>query len=280
MSFTVLIPARMSSSRLPNKPLADLNGVPMVVRVAQQALKSKARQVVVAAEDQIIVDACLAHKIQAIKTAATHASGTDRLAEAARILKLPATEIIVNVQGDEPFIEPQLIDAVAALLQHNLAASTVNKTAPSGQTHPNAIQMGTAAHSISDQADFFNPNVVKVVADKSGNALYFSRAPLPYPRDIMLNLNEASRLSQLKASAEAGQLGLRHIGIYSYRNQFLQQFAQWSATQYETMEALEQLRVLENGFPIALYLTPSLPAPGIDTPADLERARALLSGQN
>jgi 3-deoxy-manno-octulosonate cytidylyltransferase (CMP-KDO synthetase) len=272
MSFTVLIPARMSSSRLPNKPLANLNGVPMVVRVAQQALKSKARQVVVAAEDQIIVDACLAHKIQAIKTAATHASGTDRLAEAARILNLPATEIIVNVQGDEPFIEPQLIDAVAALLQPYLAASTVNDAAPSDPRRPIAIQMGTAAHSISDPADFFNPNVVKVVADKSGNALYFSRAPLPYPRDIMLNADEASRLKQLIASAEAGHLGLRHIGIYSYRNQFLQQ--------YETMEALEQLRVLENGFPIALYLTPSLPAPGIDTPADLERARALLSGQN
>jgi 3-deoxy-manno-octulosonate cytidylyltransferase (CMP-KDO synthetase) len=266
MSFTVLIPARMASSRLPNKPLADLGGLPMVVRVAQQALKSNARQVVVAAEDQMIIDACLAHNITAIKTAATHISGTDRLAEAARILQLPATEIIVNVQGDEPFIEPELINAVAQLL-HTEAAE-------------GAPQMGTAAHSIDNAEDFFNPNVVKVVADKSGNALYFSRAPLPFPRDIMLSAESSARLDRLKQSAQAGQLGLRHIGIYSYRNQFLQQFANWPSTQYETLEALEQLRVLENGFSIALHLTPSLPAPGIDTPEDLERARALLSGQN
>jgi 3-deoxy-manno-octulosonate cytidylyltransferase (CMP-KDO synthetase) len=274
MSFTVLIPARMASSRLPNKPLADLNGFPMVVRVAQQALKSKARQVIVAAEDQIIVDVCLAHKIQAIKTAATHSSGTDRLAEAARLLQLPETEIIVNVQGDEPFIEPQLIDSVAALLQPSLISANLSEIAKA-----NPLQMGTAAHSISDPADFFNPNVVKVVTNLVGNALYFSRAPLPFPRDIMLNQDDSQRSALLTETAKNEQLGLRHIGIYSYYNQFLQQFAQWPPTPYEKLEALEQLRVLENGFLIALYLTPSLPAPGIDTPADLERARALLSGQ-
>jgi 3-deoxy-manno-octulosonate cytidylyltransferase (CMP-KDO synthetase) len=280
MSFTVLIPARMSSSRLPNKPLADLNGLPMVVRVAQQALKSKARQVIVAAEDQIIVDTCLRYNIQAIKTASTHVSGTDRLAEAARLLQLANAEIIVNVQGDEPFIEPELINSVAALLQDKLATDTEKATAAPAQSLVNCVQMGTAAHAISDPGDFFNPNVVKVVADKSGNALYFSRAPLPFPRDLMLMTDETIRSTRLTTLAEAGQLGLRHIGIYSYTNQFLQRFALWPATQYETSEALEQLRVLENGFPIGLHLTPSLPAPGIDTPADLERARALLSGRS
>ncbi len=271
MSFTVLIPARMASSRLPNKPLADLNGIPMVVRVAQQALKCQARQVIVAAQDPVIIQVCLQHQIQAVQTAATHLSGTDRLAEAARILQLPPDEIIVNVQGDEPFIEPDLINAVGQLL--------VARAELKGTASMTTALMGTAAHPIHDVDDFFNPNVVKVVADKKQNALYFSRAPIPFARDVMASADQSIRSEQLAQLANQGQLGLRHIGIYSYRNHFLQQFAQWLATPHEQTEALEQLRVLENGFQIALHLTPTLPAPGIDTPADLERARALLSGQ-
>jgi 3-deoxy-manno-octulosonate cytidylyltransferase (CMP-KDO synthetase) len=250
MSFVVLIPARMKSTRLPNKPLADLGGLPMVVRVAHAAKQSQATRVVIAAQDKAIVDAAAQHGVEAVLTDATHQSGTDRLAQAARLLKLSDDSIIVNVQGDEPFIEPELINQTAALLINN----------------PHCL-MGTAAHSITDKTDFLNPNVVKVVLDVNGHALYFSRSPIPYPRDtIELPTDKQSQANW----------GLRHVGIYAYRQHFLQQFSAWPGHPLEQIEALEQLRVLARGHKIAVYLTPSLPMPGIDTPEDLIRARARL----
>ncbi len=250
MSFVVLIPARMKSTRLPNKPLADLGGMPMVVRVAHAARQSQATRVVIAAEDAAIVEAAAAHGIEAVLTDATHQSGTDRLAQAARILQLEQNTIIVNVQGDEPFIEPALINQTAALLINDPACL-----------------MSTAAHSIAEKSEFLNPNVVKVVLDVHGHALYFSRAPIPYPRDTI----DLSIGSQSQAN-----WGLRHVGIYAYRQHFLQQFSSWPPHPLEVIEALEQLRVLARGHKIAVYLTPSLPMPGIDTPEDLIRARARL----
>jgi 3-deoxy-manno-octulosonate cytidylyltransferase (CMP-KDO synthetase) len=246
MSFIVMIPARMSSTRLPNKPLADLGGVPMVIRVAQAAARSKAQRVVIAAQDQPIIDAAKQFGFEAVATAATHASGTDRLAEAARKLQLGSEQVIVNVQGDEPFIQAELINQTAQLLLAN-----------------NDYKMGTAAHPISEEADFLNPNVVKVVLDQNDCAMYFSRAPLPHQRDA--------------TAVRQANWGLRHVGIYAYRNHFLQTFSTWPEAQLEKTEALEQLRVLANGEKIAVYLTPTLPMPGIDTPEDLLRARARLS---
>ncbi len=250
MSFVVLIPARMASTRLPNKPLADLGGLPMVVRVARQASLSQANRVVIATQDLAIIEAAKKNGVEAILTANTHQSGTDRLAQAGALLELPNDTIVVNVQGDEPFIDPHLINQTAALLQTNTDCS-----------------MGTAAHAIDNQSDFLNPNVVKVVLDRNGHALYFSRAPIPFQRDP-----ESQDLARSQAN-----WGLRHVGIYSYRQAFLRQFSAWAAEPIEQTEALEQLRVLARGQKIAVYLTPTLPSPGIDTPADLERARQRLA---
>ncbi len=232
----------------------------MVIRVAQQALKSGASRVIIATEDQAITEVANQYQIESVITANTHASGTDRLAEAARKLRLPDEEIIVNVQGDEPFIEPALIHSIAQLLHHR-----------------DDCPMGTAAHPIQDPAEFLNPNVVKLTCDQQGRVLTFSRAPIPYPRDVLKSAYEQGS-DPVKLLREQGQQtwGLRHIGIYSYRNKFLQQFAALPVAASEQVEALEQLRVLEQGERIAVFLTPSLPAPGIDTPEDLERARRLL----
>ena len=248
MGYTVLIPARLSSTRLPGKPLADIAGKPMVVRVAERAAKSRATRVVVAADSAAIVDACAAHRVEAVLTRSDHPSGSDRLAEASRLLQLPAHEIVVNVQGDEPLIAPALIDAVAALLGQHPAAS-----------------MSTAAHAIDSLADFLNPNVVKAVLDGAGMALYFSRAPLPWWRDGF-----AGGVAQLPVPAP-----LRHVGIYGYRVAFLQQFPALPQSPLELCEALEQLRALWHGHRIAVHVTPDAPGPGIDTPADLERVRRL-----
>jgi len=246
--FTVLIPARMASTRLPDKPLADIAGQPMVVRVAQRAAASSAARVVVAADSDAIVRACEAHGVQAVLTGTHHVSGSDRLAEACELLGLDGAETVVNVQGDEPLIEPALIDSVAALLQ----------------ARPQA-QMSTAAHAIDSVADFTNPNVVKVVLDQQGLALYFSRAPIPWWRDGF-----AGGLQALPQPAP-----LRHIGIYGYRAQFLRQFPRLAPAPVESTEALEQLRALWHGYRIAVHVTASAPGAGVDTPQDLERVRAL-----
>src|SRR4051812_44549111 len=197
MAFTVLIPARLTSTRLPNKPLADIAGKPMVVRVAEQARRSAARDVVVAADSTEILDACAAHGVRAVLTAPDHPSGTDRLAEASRVLGLPDDHVVVNVQGDEPLIEPALIDAVAVLLERRREAV-----------------MSTAAHALASVAEFTNPNVVKVVLDAQGLALYFSRAPIAWWRDGF-----ATGVGALPDPAP-----LRHVGIYGYRCDFLRTF--------------------------------------------------------
>ncbi|MGI9134121.1 MAG: 3-deoxy-manno-octulosonate cytidylyltransferase [Rhodoferax sp.] len=250
MGYTVLIPARLASTRLPNKPLADLCGAPMVVRVAQRVRSgvSTTTRIVVACDDASILQACQAHGVEAVLTRTDHPSGSDRLAEASTLLQLRDDEIVVNVQGDEPKINPALVQSVADLLPQNPSAS-----------------MGTAAHAIDRLADFVNPNVVKVVLDATHCALYFSRAPIAWWRDGF-----AQGIHTLPAPAP-----LRHIGIYSYRVGFLRQFPQLAPAAIETTEALEQLRALWHGHRIAVHCSDQAPAPGVDTPQDLENVRAL-----
>jgi 3-deoxy-manno-octulosonate cytidylyltransferase (CMP-KDO synthetase) len=252
MDYTVIIPARMASSRLPDKPLADIAGLPMVVRVAQRAAQSRARRVVVAADDPRVVQACRAHRIDALLTRQDHVSGSDRLAEACELLGLADDALVVNVQGDEPLIPPALIDDVARVLAERPEAS-----------------MGTAAHAIHDLAEFTNPNVVKVVMDSRQLALYFSRAPIPWWRDGQ----QDGSFRALPSPAP-----LRHIGIYSYRAGFLRQFPQLPPAPIETLESLEQLRALWHGHRIAVHVTDAAPGPGVDTPADLERVRGIFAG--
>jgi len=247
-AFTVIVPARLASTRLPHKPLADIHGLPMVVRVAQRAALSNASQVVVAADSIEIVQACQSHGVHAILTQVDHPSGSDRLAEASALLGLKPHDVVVNVQGDEPLINPELINQVAELLVQRPSAS-----------------MSTAAHEIHELAEFTNPNVVKVVIDQAQLALYFSRAPIPWWRDGF-----AKGIQTLPQPAP-----LRHIGIYAYRVGFLQSFPTLQAAPIETGEALEQLRALWHGHKIAVHITPDVPGPGVDTPEDLERVRAL-----
>lgn len=250
MSFTVLIPARLASTRLPDKPLADIAGLPMVVRVAQRAQQSGAKRVVVAADAAAIVDACLRHGVDALLTRADHPSGSDRLAEACQLLGLDGDDLIVNLQGDEPLIEPAMLDACAALLQHR----------------PDCV-MSTVAHAIEDVAEFTNPNVVKVVLDAQSRALYFSRAPIAWWRDGF-----AGGITALPALAP-----LRHVGLYAYRAGFLRRFPDLAQAPLEQLEALEQLRVLWHGERIAVHVAAERPGPGVDTPDDLARVRALLA---
>ena len=247
-AFTVIVPARLASTRLPRKPLADIHGMPMVVRVAQRAALSNAFQVVVAADSIEIVQACQAHGVRAMLTQMDHPSGSDRLAEASALLGLSSNDVVVNVQGDEPLINPELINQVAELLVQRPTAS-----------------MSTAAHEIHELAEFTNPNVVKVVIDQHQLALYFSRAPIPWWRDGF-----AKGIQSLPQPAP-----LRHVGIYAYRVGFLQSFPTLQAAPIETGEALEQLRALWHGHKIAVHITPDVPGPGVDTPEDLERVRAL-----
>lgn len=260
--FTVLIPARMASSRLPGKPLADLAGLPMVVRVAQRAACSAATRVVVAADDARILEACAQYGIEAVATSADHPNGSDRLAEACALLGLDGEDIVVNVQGDEPLIDPELINAVAALLDQ----------------HPEA-SMGTAAHPISTLADFTNPNIVKVVLDVRGLAHYFSRAPIPLARehaDEVWWTGLASR-AHTGVPAMVTFAPLRHVGIYSYRARFLRQFPGLPQAPTEAVEVLEQLRALWHGYRIAVHVATTAPGPGVDTEEDLARVRTLLT---
>ena len=249
MSFTVIIPARLASTRLPNKPLADLGGKPMIVRVAERAMQSGAAQVIVATDHADIFAACRQNNIAVQMTRADHPSGTDRIAEVAAALGLPDDAVVVNVQGDEPLIDPSLIAATAALIAHD-------------------VPMATAAHAIADMAEAFNPNVVKVVLNKAGRALYFSRATIPWHRD---------GFAHGKEQMPAAYAPLRHIGLYAYRNAFLQEYPQLSVSPLEQIEALEQLRVLWHGVPIAVHVTPHAPAAGVDTPEDLLRVRQYFS---
>jgi 3-deoxy-manno-octulosonate cytidylyltransferase (CMP-KDO synthetase) len=268
MKLTVLIPARLASTRLPNKPLADVAGLPLIVRVAQrvlsvttgnvanhiatnkiadEAINTAAVRVIVVCDSESILTVCRLHNIEAVLTRADHPSGSDRLAEACEILKLVDDEIVVNVQGDEPLIDPQLIVEVAQLLQNSPSAS-----------------MSTAAHVIESLDEFRNPNVVKVVTDLLNMAMYFSRAPIGWWRD-----GSAANAPQLPTSPKP----LRHIGIYAYRVGFLKQFPALPQADIEVCEALEQLRALWHGYRIAVHVTDHAPGPGVDTPEDLERVR-------
>jgi len=245
MGFTVIIPARLASTRLPNKPLADLGGKPMVVRVAERARASGAARIIVATDHPDILAACAAHGVEAVMTRADHPSGTDRIAEVAHKLGLALDEVVVNLQGDEPLIDPALLAACAARIA-------------------DGVPMATVAHPITDVAEVFNPNVVKVVLDKAGRALYFSRASIPWHRDAFAATRDA---------LPAGDAPLRHVGLYAYSNAFLQAYPALESSPLETIEALEQLRVLWHGHPIAVHITDSAPPAGVDTPEDLERVR-------
>ena len=247
--FTVLIPARMASTRLPNKPLADLEGLPMVVRVAQRALLSRAQRAVVAADDVRIVQACQAHGIEAVLTRNDHPSGSDRLAETCALLGLDGDDIVVNVQGDEPLLDPQMIESVAQLLTERPDCS-----------------MSTVAHALDNLAEFTNPNVVKVVLDRQNTALYFSRAPIAWWRDGFAQAT----------TALPNPAPLRHVGLYGYRAGFLRQFPQLEVAPLERTESLEQLRAMWHGHRIAVHISDHAPGPGVDTPEDLERVRAWL----
>ncbi len=242
----VVIPARYGSTRLPGKPLLDIAGQPMVVRVIERARQSGAERVVVATDDARIQDAVRAFGAEAVMTRADHPSGTDRLAETIALLNLADDAIVVNVQGDEPLMPPALIRQVADALV----------------MHPTAV-MATASHAITNREDFTNPNIVKVVTDHAGMALYFSRAAIPWPRDVMAGTSTAP----IKA--------FRHIGIYAYRAGFVARYAQWPACPLEQTESLEQLRVLWHGEKIAVVEAEEAPAAGVDTPEDLERVRKL-----
>jgi 3-deoxy-manno-octulosonate cytidylyltransferase (CMP-KDO synthetase) len=240
----------MASSRLPDKPLADIAGLPMVVRVAQRAKLSAAARVVVAADDARIVAACQAHGIDAVLTRTDHPSGSDRLAEACDLLGLQDSDVVVNVQGDEPLIDPASIDAAAQLLQTRSDCS-----------------ISTLAHTIDSVEDFANPNVVKVVLDARNTALYFSRAPIAWWRDGFMQ-----GITALPSPAP-----LRHVGLYGYRVGFLREFPKLAQAPIEVTESLEQLRAMWHGHRIAVHITDHSPGPGVDTPEDLERVRALLS---
>ena len=241
--FKVVIPARYASTRLPGKPLLDIAGKPMVVRVAEQAAKSGASDIVIATDFEPIISVAKAHNFIAMMTRVDHVSGTDRIAEVATQLGWHEDEIVVNVQGDEPLIDPDLINQVAQHLANSKDAV-----------------MATACHAIHDEASMINPNVVKVVMDSLGNALYFSRAPIPYPRD---------ELHKNKIQAH------RHIGIYAYRVGFLKKYAQLSATELEKIESLEQLRVLYHGYNIGVVISENAPASGVDTQVDLDYVRSI-----
>ncbi|QWE16921.1 3-deoxy-manno-octulosonate cytidylyltransferase [Polynucleobacter sp. AP-Nino-20-G2] len=242
--FLVVIPARLGSTRLPRKPLADIGGKPMVIRVAERAQQSLAQSVVVATDSPEIQAACDEHRIECLLTSPDHPTGTDRIAEVAQLLKLPANTLVVNVQGDEPLIPPELINQVAQSLAD----------------HP-ACAISTVAVPITDEAEITNPNVVKVVLNRSGEALYFSRASIPFVRD---------------PSTEQSVTHLRHLGIYAYRADFLQAYSRLEPAPPEQAEALEQLRALWNGYRIAVHTATEAPPAGVDTAEDLERVRRIL----
>ncbi|MBL0483372.1 3-deoxy-manno-octulosonate cytidylyltransferase [Aeromonas veronii] len=248
MSFVVVIPARYASTRLPGKPLADIHGKPMVQHVVEKALQSGADRVIVATDDERVQQALQSTGVEVCMTSPDHQSGTERLAEVCRHYGFAADTIIVNVQGDEPLIPPTIIRQVA----DNLAAAT----AP----------MATLSVPIKDAEEAFNPNAVKVVTDKDGYALYFSRASIPWDRDRFA-----------KSHGQIGDHYQRHIGIYAYRAGFIQRYVDWAPSVLEQVEALEQLRVLWYGEKIHVAQALEAPPVGVDTQADLEKVRAFLA---
>lgn len=243
--FLVVIPARLGSTRLPRKPLADIGGKPMVIRVAERAQQSFAQSVVVATDSTEIQAACDEHRIECLLTSPDHPTGTDRIAEVAQLLKLPADTLVVNVQGDEPLIPPELINQVAQTLADNAACA-----------------ISTVAVPIVDATEIDNPNVVKVVLNRANEALYFSRSTIPFVRDPNLGVSVRH---------------LRHLGIYAYRADFLQAYTRLEPAPPEQAEALEQLRALWNGYRIAVHTASEAPPAGVDTTEDLERVRRILA---
>ncbi|MCM8613453.1 3-deoxy-manno-octulosonate cytidylyltransferase [Accumulibacter sp.] len=246
MRFKVVIPARHASTRLPGKPLLDLGGKPMVVRVAERASLAGADEVVVATDHPLVLEVVGRHGVRALLTSPAHASGTDRLAEVVELSGWSEDELVVNVQGDEPLIDPELIVRTASCL------------AGSG------ADIATVAHPVTDAADFFNPNIVKVVVSARGDALYFSRAPIPYARDHFAREAGGETLPP-------AMLAHRHVGIYAYRAHFLRTYNQLAPSPLEGIEALEQLRALWHGFRISVAIVDHLPAAGVDTPEDARR---------
>ena len=244
--FIVVIPARLASTRLPRKPLADIGGAPMIVRVAQQAQKSQAARVIVATDSDEVLLVCKQYQIEALKTRATHLTGTDRLSEVVDILQLPDDAMLVNVQGDEPFIPPELINLVAKALQDSPSAA-----------------IATVGVALSHEADIQNPNIVKIIRNHLGQALYFSRAPIPFLRDPGSAVNPAQRLAPC----------LRHIGLYAYQSHFLRAFTSLSPAPIELAESLEQLRALWYGYKIQIVQSHEAPPAGVDTPEDLYHAQ-------
>lgn len=255
VDFLALIPARMASSRLPDKPLADIGGLPMVVRVAQRARDSGAREVAVATDSAEVMAACARHGVRALLTGADHPSGTDRLAEAAQALGLDDDQIVVNVQGDEPLIPVALIARVASMLANTPECS-----------------IATAAHPLHELSDYLSPNVVKVVTDRQSRALYFSRAPIPFERDALTGFPHT-----LPTVLPAAGVAMRHIGLYAYRVSFLRAYRTLAPSPLEGIEALEQLRALWHGYRIAVLAVDDAPPAGVDTPADLERVRQVVA---
>lgn len=251
MNFRVVIPARYASSRLPGKPLLDIAGKPMIQHVYERALESGASQVIVATDDSRVEKAALGFAAQVCMTSPSHHSGTDRIAEVARLQEFADDDIVVNVQGDEPLISPTLISQVAEDLKAHTDAS-----------------VATLRHLINSAEEVFDPNVVKVVTDEKGYALYFSRAPIPWSRQ---DFDKETR------QLPAGKVYYRHLGIYAYRVGFLQRYTGWQAVPMEQLEALEQLRVLAKGERIHVAEATDLPEAGVDTKADLERVRALFT---
>ncbi|OED41618.1 3-deoxy-manno-octulosonate cytidylyltransferase [Endozoicomonas sp. (ex Bugula neritina AB1)] len=251
--FTVVIPARFGSSRLPGKPLADIGGKPMVQHVYERALKSNARRVIIATDDERIVNVAEGFGAEVCMTLAGHPSGTDRLQEVASLYKMKSDEIIVNVQGDEPLIPAAVINQVADNLQNAPAAGAA-----------------TLANSLNDLDDIFNPNVVKVVSDSEGYALYFSRATIPWARD---------QFDQTVKQLPVADCFRRHIGIYAYRVDLLNQYVQWGVSPLEQIESLEQLRLMWNGHRIHVADAVETPPHGVDTEEDLEAVRRIIAGQ-
>lgn len=251
-SFKVVIPARYASTRLPGKPLADICGKPMVVRVLDAANRSGAADVWVATDDERVVETVIAHRGGAVMTRTDHPSGTDRIAEVAAQMGWADTDIVVNVQGDEPLIDPALIGQVAAALDHDQSAS-----------------IATAGYPITDAGELFNPSVVKVVTDALGRALYFSRAPIPWHRDVFA----ATDVARSVATLPADYAPWRHVGIYAYRVGFLHRFGKLAPAPIEQWESLEQLRAMWHGEKICVVKCEREPAGGVDTPADLDAVR-------
>jgi 3-deoxy-manno-octulosonate cytidylyltransferase (CMP-KDO synthetase) len=260
-SFKVVIPARYASTRLPGKPLADIAGKPMIVRVVERALEAGAEEVVVATDDARVADAVMRCGCQAAMTRADHASGSDRVMEVVAQRGWPDDALVINVQGDEPLIPPAVIAHLGAAMH--------------GRTE---VPVGTVCERLTDGRALFDPNIVKVVRDDADRALYFSRAPIPYARDefAALGVPGAQGSLQPPEALPGAAAWFRHIGIYAFRVAALRRFVGWPVGRLERLESLEQLRLLEHGVPLLVVETPEPVPGGVDTPADLERVRALL----